>query len=97
MTALHWKNEKGAYTMIKRVLVIKNVSEIQEHMATHFIRLANQFQSQLRISVGERSVNAKSLLGILSMGLAPGTTLTLMASGSDEQVAVDEIKAFLEQ
>lgn len=83
--------------MVKRNIVIKNVSEIQDHMATQFIHLADQFQSQLRIAVGERSVNTNSLLGILSIGLAPGPTLTLMAEGSDEQAAADTIQAFLEQ
>lgn len=83
--------------MIERSFAIKNASEIQDHMATQFIRLANQFQCQLRIAVGERSVNAKSLLGILSIGFVPGTVLTLMAEGSDERAAADTLQAFLEQ
>ena len=49
--------------------------------ATYFIQKANEFRSSIWIEVDDRKINAKSLLGVLSMGIATGTELTLIAEG----------------
>lgn len=56
--------------------------------ATYFVQKANEYRSTVWVEKGERRVNAKSLLGILSLGIVKGTELRLIAEGADEQEAV---------
>ena len=56
--------------------------------ATYFIQKANEFKSGIWVEKDERRVNAKSLLGVLSLGIVKGTTITLIADGTDEKEAV---------
>ena len=57
--------------------------------ATFFIQKANEFKSSIWIEKEERRVNAKSLLGILSLGIVGGTQIRIIADGADEEAAVD--------
>ncbi|MDR2570019.1 MAG: HPr family phosphocarrier protein [Oscillospiraceae bacterium] len=59
--------------------------------ATFLIQKANEYRSSIWIEKDERRVNAKSLLGVLSLGVAQGTTINIMADGSDEVTAVDTL------
>ena len=64
--------------------------------ATYFIQKANEFKSGIWGEKEERRVNAKSLLGVLSLGIVKGTTITLIADGSDENAAVDALSELIE-
>ena len=57
--------------------------------ATFFIQKANEYKSSIWVEKEERRVNAKSLLGVLSLGIVGGTTIRIIADGADEQAAVD--------
>ena len=59
--------------------------------ATFFIQKANKFKSTVWVEKGERRVNAKSLLGVLSLGIVKDMTITLMADGVDEKEALDSL------
>ena len=59
--------------------------------ATFFIQKANEFKSTILVEKEERRVNAKSLLGILSLGITKGTTINLIADGPDEEEAVSAL------
>ena len=59
--------------------------------ATFLIQRANEFKSSIWIEKDERRVNAKSLFGVLSLGVAQGATISIIADGSDEVVAVDTL------
>ena len=59
--------------------------------ATFFIQKANEFKSSIWVEKDERRVNAKSLLGVLSLGIVKGTTINLIADGADEAEAVDAL------
>mgnify|MGYP000830688397 FL=1 len=59
------------------------------------IQKANEFKSSIWIEKDERRVNAKSLLGVLSLGIVKGTTVTLVADGADEQEAIDTLTALI--
>ena len=59
--------------------------------ATFFIQKANEFKSSIWVEKEERRVNAKSLLGVLSLGIVGGTSIRIIADGSDEQEAVDSL------
>ena len=64
--------------------------------ATFFIQKANEFKSSIWVEKDERRVNAKSLLGVLSLGIVGGTSIDIIADGSDEQEAVDSLVALVE-
>lgn len=72
---------------VKDVLVQNQVG-LHARPATFFIQKANEFKSSIWVEKEERRVNAKSLLGVLSLGIVGGTTITLIADGSDEKEAV---------
>ncbi|MDR0983734.1 MAG: HPr family phosphocarrier protein [Ruminococcus sp.] len=75
---------------IKKVIV-KNQVGLHARPATFFIQKANEFKSSIWIEKEERRVNAKSLLGILSLGIVGNTEISIIADGTDEQVAADAL------
>jgi phosphocarrier protein len=75
--------------MVKREMAITNNIGLHARPATFFIQKANTFKSSVWIEKDDRKVNAKSLLGVLSLGIAKGMVVTLIADGVDENEAVD--------
>lgn len=75
--------------------VVKCESGLYNRQATYFIQKANEFKSSIWIEVEERRINAKSLLGVLSMGITKGTELNLIAEGADEEEAVKTLSDML--
>ena len=74
--------------MYTREITVKNEVGLHARPATYFIQKANEFKSGIWVEKDERRVNAKSLLGVLSLGITKGTTITLLADGSDAKEAV---------
>ena len=72
-------------------VVIVNASGLHARPATFFIQKANTYKSSIWIQTEERQVNAKSLLGVISLGVKKGMTVTLIAEGADEAAALDGI------
>ena len=64
--------------------------------ATFFIQKANEYKASVWVEKEERRVNAKSLLGVLSLGIVGGTTIKIIADGADEQEAVDALVKLVE-
>lgn len=77
--------------MISKKITVTNQVGLHARPATFFIQRANEFKSSIWVEKEERRVNAKSLLGILSMGIVQNTEITIIADGVDEQLAVDEL------
>ncbi len=75
--------------MIKKDVVITNNIGLHARPATFFIQKANTYHSSIWVEKEDRKVNAKSLLGVLSLGIAKGMTITLVADGQDELNAID--------
>ena len=75
--------------MVKREMAITNNIGLHARPAPFFIQKANTFKSSVWIEKDDRKVNAKSLLGVLSLGIAKGMVVTLIADGVDENEAVD--------
>lgn len=75
--------------MVKREMTITNNIGLHARPATFFIQKANTFKSSIWIEKDDRKVNAKSLLGVLSLGIAKGMVVTLIADGTDENAALD--------
>ncbi len=77
--------------------VVKCESGLHNKQATYFIQKANEFKSSIWLEAEERKINAKSLLGVLSMGIFTGSTVSLIADGSDEKEAVKALAQLLER
>ena len=73
---------------VKEVLVENQVG-LHARPATFFIQKANEFRSSIWVEKEERRVNAKSLLGVLSLGIVGGTTIKILADGADVEDAVE--------
>lgn len=81
--------------MYTREITVKNEVGLHARPATYFIQKANEFKSSIWMEKDERRVNAKSLLGVLSLGVVQGTEITLIADGVDEAEAIDSLVALL--
>ena len=75
--------------MISKEVVIDNQVGLHARPATFFIQKANEFKSSIWVEKEERRVNAKSLLGVLSLGIVGGMNIKIIADGPDENNAVD--------
>ena len=76
-------------------IMITNSSGLHARPATFFIQKANFYKSTILIEKDNRKVNAKSLLGVLSLGIAKGMTVTLSADGQDEDAAIDGLVSLI--
>lgn len=81
--------------MYMKETIVKCESGLHNKQATYFIQKANDFRSTIWVEVENRRINAKSLLGVLSMGIMTGTAVTLIAEGPDEVQAVDALSEML--
>ena len=77
--------------MYMKEVVVNNQVGLYARPATFFIQKANEFKSSIWIEREERRVNAKSLLGVLSLGIVKGNSINLIANGPDEEVAVNAL------
>ena len=77
--------------MFVKEVMVQNQVGLHARPATCFIQKANEFKSSIWVEKEERRVNAKSLLGVLSLGIVGGTSIRIIADGSDEQEAVDSL------
>ena len=77
--------------MFSKEFTVSNSVGLHARPATFFIQKANEFKSSISVEKEERRVNAKSLLGILSLGIVSGTTINIIANGVDEEEAVNAL------
>ncbi len=77
--------------MYVKDVTVQNQVGLHARPATFFIQKANEFKASIWIEKEERRVNAKSLLGVLSLGIVGGTEIKIIADGIDEQNAVDAL------
>ena len=81
--------------MLTREVTINNQVGLHARPATFFIQKANEFKSNIWIEDDDRKVNAKSLLGVLSLGIVKGTSVNLIADGSDEKEALNTLETLI--
>lgn len=77
--------------MFSREVEVQNQVGLHARPATFFIQKANEFKSSIWVEKEERKVNAKSLLGVLSLGITKGTAINVIADGIDEEDAVNTL------
>ena len=83
--------------MYSKEVVVRCESGLHNKQATYFVQKANEYESSIWLESGNRKINAKSLLGIMSLGIVSGSTVTLSAVGSDEETAVAALEALLQR
>ena len=83
--------------MFNKEIVVRCESGLHNKQATYFVQMANEFESNIWLESDNRKMNAKSLLGIMSMGIITGTTVTLSAMGPDAEAAVNALEALLQR
>ena len=83
--------------MFSKEIVVRCESGLHNRQATYFIQKANEFECSIWLESGNRKMNAKSLLGIMSLGVVTGAVVTLSATGADEQNAVEALEALLQR
>ncbi|MBP3475172.1 MAG: HPr family phosphocarrier protein [Lachnospiraceae bacterium] len=81
--------------MIQKSIQIKLETGLEARPVAMLVQVASQFESTVYINSGDRKVNAKSIMGMMSLGLDNGEEVTVTADGSDEEAAVTEIEKFL--
>jgi len=81
--------------MIEKLVTVSNVVGLHARPATFFIQKANEFKSTIWIEREERRVNAKSLLGVLSLGVTKGSTIKIIADGADERAALAALEEMI--
>ena len=82
--------------MYTQEITVNNEVGLHARPATYFIQKANEFKSGIWVEKDERRVNAKSLLGVLSLGIAKGTEINIIGDGVDEQEAVDALCSLID-
>jgi phosphocarrier protein len=83
--------------MFNKEVIVRCESGLHNKQATYFVQKANEFESNIWLESENRKMNAKSLLGIMSLGIITGAKVTLSAVGSDAEEAVNALEALLQR
>ena len=83
--------------MFNKEVIVRCESGLHNRQATYFVQKANEFESNIWVESGSRKMNAKSLLGIMSLGIVTGSKVTLSAMGPDAEAAVNALDALLQR
>lgn len=81
--------------MTKKDVVVRLDSGLETRPVALLVQMASQFESEVYIESENRRVNAKSIMGMMTLGLDPGAEVTISTNGSDEKEAMDQIEAYL--
>ena len=81
--------------MTKKQITIQLPSGLEARPVALLVQVASQFSSEIRIETGDKTVNAKSIMGMMTLGLYAGETVTVSANGEDEEEALANIEKFL--
>ena len=83
--------------MFNKEVVVRCESGLHNRQATYFVQKANEFESSIWLESATRKMNAKSLLGIMSLGIVTGSTVMLSAVGTDAEAAVTALETLLQR
>mgnify|MGYP000307253362 FL=1 len=80
--------------MIKKPITINLSTGLEARPVAQLVQVASQFNSEIHVEIGKKKVNAKSIMGMMSLSLADGEEITVVTDGEDEQRAAEGIKTF---
>lgn len=81
--------------MISKDMIINIPKGLDARPVALLVQVASQYDSSIYVNIGEKKVNAKSIMGMMSLGLAEGEKITIIANGSDEAEAVEAIDKYI--
>ena len=80
--------------MVKKTVTIQSELDMDARPVAHLVQEASQYSSTVCIEMDNKQINAKSIMGMMSLELTKGTTFTVVAEGEDERNAVECVEAF---
>lgn len=83
--------------MIEKQATVKLKTGLQARPAALFVQTANRFSSDIFLKKDDKEVNAKSIMGLMSLALSTGSVVTIRATGNDEEEAIEALVAFIEK
>ena len=81
--------------MIKRPITVQISNGLEARPVAMLVQVASQFESRIQVESGQKVVNAKSIMGMMTLGLDSGESVTVCADGSDEEEAINSIEKYL--
>ena len=81
--------------MIKKPITIRLSSGLEARPVAMLVQVASQYESEIYVESGRKKVNAKSIMGMMALGLVPGQTVKVSADGADEAQAIESIEKYL--
>ena len=81
--------------MVKKTVTIELASGLEARPVAMLVQVASQYESNIYVEIESKRVNAKSIMGMMTLGLAAGEQITITADGTDEEHAVSEIEKYL--
>jgi phosphotransferase system HPr (HPr) family protein len=81
--------------MITKDIVINIPTGLEARPVAQLVQVASQYESSIHVACGDKKVNAKSIMGMMSLGISSGETVTVSAEGSDEKAAIENIEKYL--
>ena len=88
-------DEQGGFIMIKKPITIQLSTGLEARPVAQLVQVASQFNSEIYVEIGQKKVNAKSIMGMMTLGLDSGEQITLSANGEDEEAAMTSIEKYL--
>ncbi|MCC8163120.1 MAG: HPr family phosphocarrier protein [Lachnospiraceae bacterium] len=81
--------------MIKKPITVQLASGLEARPAAVLVQVASQYESKIYVETGDKKVNAKSIMGMMTLGLSAGSSVTVTADGDDEETAIENIEKYL--
>lgn len=81
--------------MIEKTVVVSMMGEAEERPVAVLVQVASQYDSKIYLVTGDKKINAKSIMGMMSMNFANGSEITIAADGHDEEAAVNALADYL--
>lgn len=82
--------------MVEKEIIVKNKTGIHARPASQLVKECTKFESDIYIKMGEKNINAKSIISVLAAGLSQGTKIILCTKGDDEVKALESIANFID-
>ncbi|GMQ60209.1 HPr family phosphocarrier protein [Vallitalea sediminicola] len=83
--------------MIEKKITVKIASGLEARPVALFVQVASQFESNIYVEMQDKKVNAKSIMGMMSLGVLEGEDITISADGTDEEKAINELEKYLSE
>lgn len=83
--------------MIEKTVIVSTMGEAEERPVAVLVQIASQYDSKIHLVTGDKRINAKSIMGMMSMDFAKDTEIKIVADGADEEAAVSALADYLEK